>query len=569
MAQADLDELPRRRWWLKPLIALAVLAFLAAVGTYAYRRFEPARLAAKGREYFATGDYRNAVLCAQRALQINPLSEPGARLMIEITESLNSPAALDWRKQVAELNPDSTADALAWAGTALRLARPGVAQQALAGVSTSGQKDASFHEKSGLAALQGGDTAQALQHFETAVKLDPENDLHRYNLATLQIQSKDPAQRQAAADTLGKLAESGALRVYALRSLVTRLARDGQVVQAVERSRELLQEKNATFRDRLMFLELLDLAKAEAEFAKALEQTQEIAAADPGTTTNLIHWLRLHDRAEAGARWSAQLPPELLAHGNVATARVECLAKLGNWEEVKTTTTGGQWKSDEFFQHAWEARARRELADATLSETAWQQAVAQAIRRREDVQRLAALASSWGWTDEMREALWAAADLPAPQWALQTLHRSYLGSGETEGMLRVAKRTLQLDPASAPARNNLAMLSLLRGVDLAEALSSARALQEKAPQNVAYVSTYALALHLHGRSQEALTTLRTLPAAALQTPEVAAYHTLFLVANGARAEAMPHLELAQRASLLPEEKALLGAAGVEIASAQK
>jgi tetratricopeptide (TPR) repeat protein len=120
MAQAENDELPRNRWWLKLLVGLVILAALGVGGFLLYRKYEPERLTKRAQEYFEKDDHRNAVLTLRRALEIDPTNVSASRLMAKITESLQVPDALDWRRRLNELNPTSAADALAFAGTALR-----------------------------------------------------------------------------------------------------------------------------------------------------------------------------------------------------------------------------------------------------------------------------------------------------------------------------------------------------------------------------------------------------------------------------------------------------------------
>src|SRR5689334_2932684 len=131
MAQEPIDDITPNRWWLKPLLGLLALAALGFVGLKIYRRVEPDRLARRAREYMEKGDYLNATLTLRRALDVNPTNRTAIRQMAEMAEKLQSPAALNWRRSLAELNPGNAEDALAWANSALRLKRSAMARQAI------------------------------------------------------------------------------------------------------------------------------------------------------------------------------------------------------------------------------------------------------------------------------------------------------------------------------------------------------------------------------------------------------------------------------------------------------
>jgi Flp pilus assembly protein TadD len=121
----------------------------------------------------------------------------------------------------------------------------------------------------------------------------------------------------------------------------------------------------------------------------------------------------------------------------------------------------------------------------------------------------------------------------------------------------VATKVVEGNPADEPARNNVAMLSLLRGERLKAALDDAAALYKKSPEHPGIASTYAFALHVHGRTEEGLEIMRKLDPQALLSPSIAAYYGMLLAAKGESEAAKPYLDAGNRAQLLPEERALL------------
>ena len=558
MAQEPIADIIPNRWWLKPLLALAALVVLGFVGLKMYRRIEPDRLARRARGYVEQGDFLNAALTLRRALEINPTNRAAIRLMAEMAEKMQSPAALNWRRVLAELNPGSAPDALAWANSALRLGRSPVAKLALDGVAEKDRGTATYHAAAGGLAISDGRWKDAAHEYAEAVRLAPQDDLHRYNLATIQLQSPNATERATALAALEQLTKSERVQSFARRALVTRLMSEERWEQALERSAELQQSPKVAFGDRLTHLDLLHRLR-KPELATALAATQKAALASPADVAAAIHWMRLHGSSDEIPAWIAKLDPKLAAEPPVLAARAEWLIVKADWAALRELTEKGDWRGDEYRRLAFFSRALREGGSGGSAKIQWEKAIA-AAGSRDHATQLAYLASTWGWQDEMRAVLWAASASATPDWALRMLHGICQGEGDTAGMLRVAKRLAEARPEDRGARNNVAMLSLLLDRDTPAAQRLAAELYQEAPDDPTIISTFAFALHLQGKSAEGRAVLEKLKPEQLHTPGLAAYYAILLASSGATAEARPYFDLAGKAPLLPEEKKLLAAA---------
>jgi tetratricopeptide (TPR) repeat protein len=560
MAQDNLEEIPWRRWWLKPLIVLVLAVALGFGGWRLYLRWQLDRLVTEARALTERGEYRPAVLALERALQINPASAKATRAMAELTDKLGLETAVDWRRSVLELDPGSASDALALASSALRHRNTTAAQQALEKVSPAEREQPQFHTMAGGAAIAAGHYAEAEKHFSEALRLQPDNLVAQYNLAVIQVQSPDEAKRRDGQAALARLAQSGRFDLLARRALVTRLAREKKLDEAQRWSAELVALPQAEFRDRLTHLDLLR-ASQSPQLPDAIAQAEAAASkAAPEDAAAMLTWLRGAGQVQDALSWAATLAAPLADHPRVAVARAECLRAAGQWKELQALMEKGSWAEWEFARHAYRARAARELNDTFSSGTFWSAAIT-AAKTRDQLSQLAWLAARWKWTPQLQETLWTATRQPKPEWALQMLHRVYRDSGDTEGLLRVARAALARDEKDLNALNNVAMLLLLLGRDPDEAMKMARQVHTAAPANATFASTYAFALHRAGRTAEGLGILRKLPAEQLKKPEIAAYFAVLLTATGEKAEAEPFRVLAREAALLPEEKALLAAGG--------
>jgi len=98
---------------------------------------------------------------------------------------------------------------------------------------------------------------------------------------------------------------------------------------------------------------------------------------------------------------------------------------------------------------------------------------------------------------------------------------------------------------------------LLPNLQTAKAQELAQENFNSARTNAAFVSAYAYSLPLKGQTDEALKLFDSLKESELDQPSVATYYGVVLAAAGKPAEAAKYLVLADKATLLPEVKALV------------
>ena len=60
------------------------------------------------------------VLCLRRAIQVNPYGVDAHKMMADMLDTLESPAALDWRESVVKMQPGNVTNRLLWALTAIK-----------------------------------------------------------------------------------------------------------------------------------------------------------------------------------------------------------------------------------------------------------------------------------------------------------------------------------------------------------------------------------------------------------------------------------------------------------------
>jgi tetratricopeptide (TPR) repeat protein len=226
--------------------------------------------------------------------------------------------------------------------------------------------------------MGAGNLKQAEEHFTKALALEPDNELHQYNLATLHLQSPEEAKRASGAAKLEKLAEGGRVQMFARRSLIARLITDQKFEEALARSTELVNDKAAAFPDKITHLDLLRRLD-RPELTDAVTAAQTAAAADPTSAALLIDWFRLSGQAARGAEWGQALDAKTTEHPQVRIGIAECLFVLKKWPELLEFASRGEWGGADYARLGYAACALHEQGDREGAKARW--SAATAVRR--------------------------------------------------------------------------------------------------------------------------------------------------------------------------------------------
>lgn len=544
-----------KRWARR--LAVCLLALLLAAGGYrGYGVWRKRHLSQQAQDFFTRKDYQSAALVARHVLQLDPKNVAACRIMAEIAELAGKPETLSWREQVVVLEPELTANRVALASTALRFGQIESARKTLDAVPATG-RDIKYHEVAGALAIAEKNPTLAETEFAAALQLDPNNPQLALNLATVRLTSADSAVREKARAELAQLAEKPAFRLDALRALTS----DGLANQsptAAKWAAALRAEKNATLADVLLYLEATQKTDAAAT---ALREAQAQVSKSATTTALLITWMNRHALAQPALDWARSLPKEILNAPPVPLAVSETYSFLQDWNGLFAWVDGKNWGEDEFFRLAVVSHALHRLTPGDRasmeSQTSWAAALKATKNQPRRLAAIAQLAEGWGYAEEAADGWWLIANgNENAREALTALQRLYKSTQNSHGLLRVAKRALELNPADLVAANNCASLGLLLTGDSA-ARRLATKLHAENPANPIFKSTYAFALFTEGRTSEALREMETLKEPQLRHPVIAAYYFVMLVENGKMEKAHAFLSAANKAQLLPEEQQLL------------
>ncbi|MEY2495564.1 MAG: hypothetical protein QOJ45_2056 [Verrucomicrobiota bacterium] len=560
----NVRALERRDFYLRWTRRLGVCVLLAALAFGGYRGYGAWRehhLAKQTQEFFDCGDYKSAVLVARHLLELNQNSVAACRVMAETAELAGRGEALSWRQRVAALEPNVAGNKIALAGTALRFGQFDLVHKILDAIAPAARANVKYHQLAGALAVAEKQPATAEAEFAAALQLEPSNQQLVLNLATVRLTSPDAATNEKARADLMRLCNQPSVRHESLRALTSdALARHSQL-SAAKWARELKSEKDATFSDLLLYVEATN---GTEDTQTCLLEVQLRASQSPATAASLITWMNRRGMAQAALTWGLSLPPQILAAQPVPLAIAEAYSFLRNWEGLEAWIEGKDWGEQECFRLAVRSHSLRHLSivdrPSMESETVWRAALKATKARPDRLAAIAQLAEGWGYTADAEEAWWMLANgNENAKEALGALQRLYKSKQDSHGLLRVAKRALELNPTDLVAANNCASLGLLLTAD-----SSARRLAGKLhrenPANAIFSTTYAFALLTEGKSGDALKAMESLNEAQLRNPVVAVYYFVMLVENGNMERAHLFLSAANKAALLPEEQQLLTAA---------
>ena len=546
----------------KLLLVVSIMALVCLGGGYvAYRGYvsaRHARLIRQTRTFLAKPDPRKARLCLQRLLRYNPKDVEACRLMAELTESTRSPGAVLWRSRVVELNPHSLDDRLALATSAVMFRDYASATNALEGVDAAGKKTARYHNLAGAVASTANHLAEAEANFLEATRLDPTNQISQLNLAVVRLHSTNTQSVSEARAMLTRIASSSsAQQCLALKELVVDAISSSQTNTALALSRDLVQQTNSTFRDRLLRLDVLK-GTQNAEFKPFLAAVQREAGTNTAKIYDLTMWQMTRTGPAETLAWLRSLPMNLQTNQPVALLVAECLTLGRDWKGLQATLEPQNWAELEFMRYAFKARALRgqDLVGAAKGE--WELALKVANNQKASLSMLLQLAAQWNWQSEGEELLWSIVNgYPEDKWAYQALSQVLFVGGRTRPLMMLYSQALKRSPKDLGIKNNLAMTALLLEASELKPHELARDVYQKAPTNSAYASTYAFSLHLQEKDAEALKIIEQLKPQDLQDPSIAGYYGLILKATGNAAKARTYLDSASKTKLLlPEERKL-------------
>ena len=556
----SLNELRKRKLRRIAMIATFVIVAVglpsAWFGPGIYSNWRQRSLIRQARGSIAHNDYRGAAIRLSRVFGLNPDNIEASRLMADLANKVESPAAVGMHRRVSSLLPDSFDDAFGWAAASLKANDLDQACKALAILKRTGPDDTRYYDMAGRIAAAGNRHEEADSFFAEALRREPGNADYLVESAANEAEFRDPARREEGVKKLRELSQNPDARLAALRALQSDAFAWDEANNALEQGAKIAADPAATFPDRLKYLNTLWTVH-HPRFSAYLAEMQGRARDNAEDSAILISWMNQHTLAMLAATWSGTLDPKMISKPPPAPELAESYLLLIDWKKLQAFVSRESWGDLDFIREAFLARALRETGDVPGSASHWSQALSLAARVPARLPILEQMCSTWDWRSEAEETLWLIADTSEkPLGPLHLLARRYFADRDTHQLNRVWEKIIALDPAHAAARNNRAMTSLLLGLDKDRDEKDAADLVAKDPSNSNFVATYTLALHYQNRSDKGIALMRALKPEDLARPHLAACYGV-LLADKASPDAAKYLAIARKADLLPQEKQLV------------
>jgi len=561
-------------------IAILVGALLVSYGSKLYQNWRESRLLDQATALLEQGELSQAAQMARELLTRHPDSLPALSILADTAEKQNLEEAVVWRERIARLRPKDPESQLNFASAALRFEKLDVAREALTRVSQNDRDSAAFHVVAGWLARAEGNFAEQEGQFAAAVEKEPNNDLYQFNLAALQIRSKDAEKSNSARITLEQLSKIVPYRTGALRALLNDAVDRNDLVSADNFAQQLQMSPDVTFGDYLRclsFYRKLDQKK----FRRLLEKVKPFAARNPTDVAALIDWMNQNGLAADVVGWidklataspsDGGLPPAQLHSPPVSVGLADAYATVKNWSRLKHFTGKSGWGDADYLRLAFQAIAVQHLrSSSSPSATSefsklWQSANELSKNDSQRQIALARLAAKWQM-ESQAEQLWLAIEKNSAmrREALDSLRRIYRGRSDTTKLYEILQRLHEISPDEAPITADFARLGLNLQQNVEHSDQLAKEAYDRAPNEVNCAVTYAFSLYRLGRNAEALGIIQTLSPDQLHDPHAAVYAALVLIEAGQIDAAKEYIGAAENDTIYPEEKKLLDEAKIKL-----
>ncbi len=547
--------------------------FLVSYGSKLYKNWRENRLLDRATALLQEGKFGKAAQMAREALARNPDSLPTLSILADTAERQNLEDAVSWRERIARLRPNDGESQLNYTSAALRFGKLDLAREALNRVPARDRDSAAFHVVAGWLAHAEGNFVEQEEQFAAAIKKEPNNDLYQFNLAALQIRSKEAEKSKKARDALERLSKIAPYRTGALRALLNDAVERNDLTAADRFAQGLQMSPDVTFGDYLLclnFYRKLD----EKKFRLLLNRVKPFAARNASDLAALMEWMNQNGLAGDGVKWIDKLPAAQLNSPPASVAAADAYATAKNWSPLRRWTRTGTWGDGEYLRLAFQAIAVRHLRSGSGPsansefETLWHRAHELSADDPDREVILARLATKWR-LDSQAEELWLQLDDNSPirREALDNLRQLFRANSETTKLYDVLQRLHESSPDEASITADLARLGLNLDQNTERSCQLAKEAYGRAPNDINCAVTYSFSLHRLGRNSEAFDIIQSLPPDQLHDPHAAVYVALVLIQAGQLDLAKEDIAAAESGTLYPEEKKLLEEAKTRLVAA--
>lgn len=519
----------RRKKLLKILgwMSVALLIVLIALAVPIYAAFKNWRASVLGQEALdlmagRQPDYIQAYQKAMAGYALSRTEIAPLRAVAQVYEAAKKKGALRFRRAVIEHPESDLDDRLRYLGLALKLGEMDVAAEQIQWFQEHAPDEAKAQLLRVEFWLRSGEAQKAMDIMRTLLAHDEASDQEQLFYIQLSLEYDLPDER---ARTLKKIQTM--LDGYEPLSLMTaRLVANDPDLPSHLRELALLRLKNhpdAQLLDKLKGLQIL-FSLGDMDAAQLFERAEALFEQDD-TQALLIYlrWLNTFGFYEHAS--SVISPDEALGHRDLFIAYVDALAGSGDWANVyELLKDPKRVPLPKFYRALYLTRYYYEMSRIKDADISWNQAVLLISKEPEGVGYKLWLAQAYakqmGWVGYERLVLEKLMMFPSEQRkAFERLILLEREHGGLQDVIAVYKRMLSVYAEDPAVVNDYAYLRLLAGVEIPEAMDSARVLVRKEPQFLACHITLALGYLRLNEPERALAVLQQVSVNWLNVPD--------------------------------------------------
>lgn len=547
-----------RRKWILGALALAILIAAAIVARPAYRGlrgWRAERLASEAEAAISKESWLEASQKAQAAYQLAPLNPKTIRVVARLYTIAGQPNAVTFWENLRATGKATTEDRRELVRAGLRFGKTAVVRDEVFRLANAQPVEAANVRLAAEFFLFTGDRTNAIIYARALAKLE-ENPASELILAQSLVASGNPAEQSQARGILTRLA--GLTNETGLEAQVT-LARAGLVSdEAMPQLIDgLLKHPQRKLPHRLLAEELRLRLRPQDRASSVDAFVKEYAA---GALSNRVEVARWLNRQKEFARTIDLLPPtDAVTDRDAFLARLDALAALGKWRELKSELSGEATPVEAVLKELFLARAARELKQLPEADAHWRRVQLELSSQPEAMLYVADYAEKIGEIEEARKAYDRLAALPEyADRAFAGMIRLAEQTGGTRTLREIMRDLSARHPDDPAPANDYAYLNLLLNERLESSKETAQKLYDANPNVLAYRITLALAHLRLNEPAKARTILDGLNVDWTQVrPGWQAVHSAARAAAGEASLARALARQIPLAGLKPEERMLI------------
>lgn len=554
------------RKWFWPLVILILCGVgLGAVLALHWLKPEYHKLRANmynesAKKFLASGDSDSARIQLQNSLRHDPERAETWGMWGDVLKKQGDKQYLFFLAKAYELNPSDEQAAINALRACVENRRADVANLLLQKILKSFNNNAEIWHLTGVLFLSQQRYPEGYQALNKARELAPDDLRIQVSIATLELVSSDPAISKRGREKLEALRSKPEFFAAATQSLA-----EATSVQdpagAIKLWDEVIARSPDNWPARLRRLDLkrkLDANTSQVEL-DALWKIAKDAQQRRDLIVRTGSWLG----PEAAVRRLDTLDAVEREQPETRLIELAVFASQNRWEEAaemaraETRKIGSPEQQLNFW--LWLCRAQFQMKDGPAARITIRSAIQLVGNNHQLAFRAGDTLERWNMPEQALE-FYSIAETSPTRLKLLALTRNlriHERQRDTDRMLECYDKMLTVLPGNLVIKNNTAALLLLGNKDLTRALALAKEVYDQKPDEANVADTYARALTLNDRPQEALNVYAKMPADGLKQSAIRLHYADALRAAGRTAEAKQQVAELDPQALLPREQDVL------------